>query len=283
MSGQKPDQSKLEFANHPPKWVGDLDSPLLSPEIKSALEFYVAYCPCKGVSARGVNFSQYGWSSDNPKKNDYLYKRLFEVAGLEVGRNLFVGKKREDEKALFASASMGSNFYAECNGNRIAVISSGNLILDLCRSLRNGIAHCRFDFFKHGNDIYLALENGETRGNQFEVKARYFISVSVLSSWVEVIKNESGIEKRLIEEERIREQVEIEELAGRALKLIEAGRMHRVADLETNLGFSKKDCGRVVGYLKSQGLAEYSNNKKCWKTIPGNACEQRVEAIGENE
>ena len=60
--GKKVDKNKLEYGNHPPEWITSKEIAYIE-EIGEIIRFFVVNSPCKGISARGMTFEEYGWSS----------------------------------------------------------------------------------------------------------------------------------------------------------------------------------------------------------------------------
>ena len=159
MAKRQVDKSKLEYASHPPEWILPLSDLELSGSERETIDFFLVTSPCKGVSARGVPLTSYGWDRDTPEKNGYLQNRLMKSANLRESENFFVGTKREDMKAVFNDAAMDNAFYEKHFDNRIAFLASGNTVLSLFRAVRNSFAHSRFNVIDIGSERFFIMEN----------------------------------------------------------------------------------------------------------------------------
>ena len=261
------DESKLEYSAHPPRWISSFNEALNMPEMSSVYSFFLAYTPCKGISAQGIPLPEYGWTNDSHMKGKYLERRLLEIAHLEEGKTAFFAKKREDEKALFETAGMKESFYLDCDDNRIAISCVDNRVMSIFKVIRNSFAHCRFGLFEREGVTFVAMENGLIMKSQFEVKARLFLSLTTLSNWINVIKTESGKEKEIEEERRRLEQRMLIEMVDRAKRCISDGIIKKQDDLAAACGFSKAHIGKVIGYLKKDNIAEYSRHERRWVLI----------------
>ena len=261
------DETKLEFAIHPPAWVDSLESPAYTEEIKELLEFFLAYSPCRGVSARGVSLARYGWSADTPKKGGLFAREFFAAAGLEAGVNYFTCTKREEELDLFQQAEMDAEFHSDCRGNRVALISSGNLILDIFKAIRNAIAHFRFCLVERSGTTYIAMENGVPKGDRFEVKARIFLSIDTLGAWVDLAK--SGKEREAAELQRMED--ERKALEEKLYSAVLAGEVRKADDSAVVLGLKKSESKKILMGLKNQKRIEYSNKQKRWIETDSNS------------
>ncbi len=266
---KKVDKSKLEYGVHPPVWVTPLANNTFSnAKVERVLNFFLVQTPCKLVSARRVLLTEYGWDEETPSKGGYLEKNLFAIAGLKKDINLFIGKNREDEQGLFERSHMDSVFYESCMTNRVAFISGGNTLLDLFRTIRNAIAHFRFELFERDGKTFLAMENGlPNPSGLFEVKARLFLDVDTLVAWIDFIETGAAKEK---EERKLQEMFEIkrqDELVKHALCLIGQGKISKQADLQEQCALSTAETRKLISTLKEKGLAEYSRSIRQWKVV----------------
>lgn len=263
------DKSKLEYGAHPPVWVTPFtSSSLYTTKVEHVLNFFLVQTPCKLVSARGILLTKYGWETETPSKGGYLEKNLFAIAGLERNINLFIGKSREDERTLFERSHMDSHFYESCMTNHVAFISGGNTLLDLFRTIRNAMAHFRFELLERDGKTFLAMENGlPNSSGSFEVKARLFLDIDTLVAWIDFIKTGAAKEK---EERELQEMLDIkrqDELVKHALCLIGKGKISRQADLQEQCALSAAETRKLILTLKEKGLAEYSHSIRQWKVV----------------
>lgn len=267
--GGKPkvDKSKLEWGDLCPRWILPLSDLVADEVLGKIVDFFVVRNPCKGVSTRGKALSEYGWREDNPPKGGYLERRLFESAGFVKNATFFTGSKREDMKELFLRSGMSASYAYEIEGNRAAMLASGNTVLCLLRTIRNALAHCRFQTMQKNGTRFLVLENGLASGGYFEVKARIVVETDTLLDWIRIIETEASKE---IEEEQAKLKKEEELQSARvceALARMREGSVHKVGDLIGVLGMKKPDVNKVFSQLKEQKLAEYSRTEKKWRAI----------------
>lgn len=254
------DQSKLEMGINPPSWVDSFDDAKYTDAICKVLTFFLAYTPVKGTSARGIPLTEYGWSSDTPKKKSIFTQLMLRRANLEINDSLFSGEKREDECALFEKAGMGPDFFKTCSSNRIALISSGSFPIDILKAIRNSIAHTRFIVVDLDEGPFLAMENGMPKGDSFEVKARLFLSVSTLEAWTELIR-----QGKEAEESEIKRLSDAENTLKR--NLLQAIRDGQIATYESAMNsfeLNKGKTSKLFRELKGEGLIDFSRKKHCW-------------------
>ena len=98
--GKKVDKNKLEYGNHPPEWITSKEIAYIE-EIGEIIRFFVVNSPCKGISARGMTFEEYGWSSKQLKNDGCLHKRLFEIANLSENETFFSCEKKQKCEETF--------------------------------------------------------------------------------------------------------------------------------------------------------------------------------------
>ena len=232
----------------------------LDDDWKKIIKFFVINTPCEKVSAREKPFTEYGWDDKNPKKEGYLHKKLLEIANLERDINYFTCEKLDEEIQMFSNADMNEAFYDKCISNRIAFLINGNEVISLFKAIRNGFAHARFTIRLVDTKEFIAMENGVAiSANQFEVKARIFISKETLLSWIDLIQNGAQTEKRLLEEEKLRIEAGI-------VKTINSGINKSLEVIISNLDFDEYKVKKVINELNKKKI-EYSKKEKQWVVI----------------
>ncbi len=257
------DQSKLEYAANLPTWIDDLDSPNYSQEVVEVIKYFLAHSPCADVSARRVSLTSCGWPKDTPSRDSLFMRSMLAEAHLVLGESYFTCGKREEELDLFSNAGMGSDFYETSATNRVALVSSGNPAMDLFKAIRNSLAHFRFCLVSKPDTLYLAMENGVPGKNGFEVKARLFLSIKTLQTWIELIHD--GKARMKAEEER--EYARQKELEERLLLAIDAGEVKKEGDIAPLLNLKKAEAKRILVKLKKGGLVEYVPQKRRWERL----------------
>ena len=259
MAKEKRDVSQVEFAENPPKWVKESDIDLIkgNDDIKSVIEFFVVNSPCANVSARGVDLTQYLWNEKNPPKNKYLYNSLLSAADLIENESLFIGEGADKTQVLFKTSGMGKDFYERYTTNRIALLSGGNLIIDIFRVIRNCFAHCRFTIISLEDDYIIAMENGTAAGKHFEVKARLLLKLSVLIEWIRIIKED------YYKENEYNKKIE-SEIDGTLLDVIREYGDYKTDEIIEKVPYPKSDVIKAKKRLVGKGLIHYSRKEKRW-------------------
>lgn len=249
----------VEFAEHPPLWVKESDLAFINEnqDVKDVIRFFVVNSPCPNVSARGIDLTQYNWEDKNPPKDGYLYNKLLSVAGLVENKTLFVHKKADKTKELFAQANMSENFWHEITSNRIAIINSGNLIQTIFRMIRNCFAHCRFTIIHQENDYLVAMENGVAAKENFNVKGRIVLKLSTMIEWIRIVK------EGYIEAENI-EQQHAQQIEKALLDVIRRKDYTDTRDMIKKVNFKKKEVEAAKCRLITQGIIKYSRSEKKW-------------------
>ncbi len=264
---RKVDENKLEWGELRPAWITSLTDSACKEIISTIVDFFVVENPCKGVSTRGVALSEYGWLKDNPPKGGYLERRLLESAGFVPDQTFFTGLRREDMREVFSKSGMSKSFAYDFASNRAAMLVSGNTVMCFLKTIRNSLAHCRFEAMDKNGCIYFVLENGVANGDRFEVKARIVIKAKTLLQWIEIIKTEADKE---IEEEHAKKRAELELMNARCravLDLASRGLVEKEDDLIDVKGMEKRDVSKVISHLKDQKLIEYSSKERMWRTL----------------
>lgn len=247
MPKRKQNNEGIEYGVHPAYWINCRDYPI-DEDIKGIIEFFVWYGPFEGVSAKEKCLKEYGWDTNAPKKTGYLTKRILECSDLVDNETLFVANKLNEMKNLFIEASMPSNFWEIHSRNRIAILISQNFLISIFKAIRNSFAHGRFAVLNCEEGDFFALENGKTTsGGKFETKARIVIKKSTLLDWIDIIKNESSIEKQLKRD--LEEQIEKE-----IFELVDS---YEIQSQEMFFNLLKKDessIKRVLSNMKNKSI-----------------------------
>ena len=264
---KKIDENKLEWGELRPAWITSLADSDCAETIRPIVDFFVVETPCKGVSTRGIALSEYGWLKDNPPKGGYHERRLFESAGFKVDQTFFTGLKREDMKEVFSRSGMSKSFAYEIVGNRAAMLVSGNTVICLLRTIRNSLAHCRFEVMNKDSCVYFVLENGVASVDRFDVRSRIALKAKTLLQWIEIIKTEADKE---IEEEQARKRAELELMSIRTqavLDRISKGLVKKEDDLIDVVEMKKNDVRKAISHLKDRNFIEYSRKERVWRTL----------------
>ena len=254
--GKKVDKNKLEYGNHPPEWITSKEIAYIE-EIGEIIRFFVVNSPCEGISARGMTFEEYGWSSKQLKNDGCLHKRLFEIANLSENETFFSCEKREETKELFEKAKMRGDFHSQYKENRIAILENGGAVRSVFKAIRNSIAHCRFKLIEIEDDLLFVMENGIVQSNKIEIKARLVIKKSTLIKWIQVVREEASV---FVEQERQRE----EKIQNEILNYIFKEEQSTIEMITSELGYKKGTITRNIGALKEKGKIQYSREKKTW-------------------
>lgn len=249
-----------EYAPHPPDWVKHTDIDELSDDWKKIIEFFVLYSPCENVSARGKPLSVYGWKDKNPPKEGYLYRRLMESANLVENTSYFTCNKQDEEKDLFSKAHLEADFMNYCNKNEVAYLLNGNEVMCLFKTIRNGFAHGRFTFVNVGQSTYVAMENGVASAGFFEVKARLFLSKETLQKWINIVENESAIEREQSEKE-------LTEKIKKIIDSVKQGDNKSAEAIASATGLPDGDVRKILNELKNSNNITYSRKASGWVLI----------------
>ena len=152
------------------------------PNLARLIQFYVLECPVPGVSAKGKQFSDYGWSG---RSYSTLHKEMRSVGGFPTYRG-------DDWKTVTVAQVEGAlrdinrlDVY-DCSFEfAIHTTKSGlNKTEGLFNFIRNSFAHGGFKTSKYEGEVFYVMENrynGKLRG-------RGIIRESTLLKWIDVVK-----------------------------------------------------------------------------------------------
>ena len=167
------------------KWINNKILNDVDDDFKKLFIFYVINTPCKNVSGRGVDLTEYGW--DEKILHSKLNKYLLEVAGLKKGVTFAIENIRNMRMSC-ETISLMENFYENRNTERIVMYDKcSNEFLSICYHVRNSFAHGQFEMYEDRDEITFVMEDFSTHDNA--VSARMVLKKSTLLKWIEILQS----------------------------------------------------------------------------------------------